>query len=278
MKRYLSAFASLLLLAACNNNSNPSTEKSGRSIVLNDTISTPSGLKYIFLKEGQGVPIDTGSKVKAFTNLYINDSDSIFWTTAEAEDSSFVFIHGKTSLIQGFSELNSYLVEGDEVIAILPDSLAYGKSGRGDVPPGATLIYKPYVVRSVSEPKQMLTDTLKALSSQDLQTAMEFYEEIRNTELGKNYHKEIEDLMPLLGEMQKDSMFELSFQWANYLQQSAQKLEDKEYLVYFKVNALKAKSSYQEALDEVNSLLALGADSAYWSNAKAELEAILAGQ
>ncbi len=64
------------------------------------------------------------------------------------------FIHGKTRLIKGFSELNNYLSEGDEVVAILPDSLAYGKAGRNGMPGGATLIYKPYIVRSVSEPEE----------------------------------------------------------------------------------------------------------------------------
>jgi len=150
MKNIIFITLIILIVVSCVNNN--STEDQ-RNIALNDTITTPSGLKYIFLKKGTGRKIEVGSEVKAYTDLYLNDADTIFWTTAADKDSVFQFIHGKTRLIKGFTELNNYLSEGDEVIAILPDSLAYGKEGRAGMPGGATLIYNPYIVRSVSEPK-----------------------------------------------------------------------------------------------------------------------------
>ncbi|MBR9846702.1 MAG: hypothetical protein GYB35_11650, partial [Algicola sp.] len=75
---------SILLLAlvvlSCGNDKK---NNHNRNIVLNDTITTSSGLKYIFLKEGFGQKIEDGSKVKAFTELYINDNPEVFWSTAE---------------------------------------------------------------------------------------------------------------------------------------------------------------------------------------------------
>ncbi|MDB4304109.1 FKBP-type peptidyl-prolyl cis-trans isomerase [Desulfosarcina sp.] len=151
MKNIISLSIIIIIALSCVNQPN---NKDQENFSLNDTITTTSGLKYIFLKKGKGPKIELGSEVKAYTDLYINDADTIFWTTATEKDSVFQFTHGKTRLIKGFSELNNYLSEGDEVIAILPDSLAYGKAGRNGMPGGATLIYKPYIVKSVSEPKE----------------------------------------------------------------------------------------------------------------------------
>ena len=95
----------------------------------------------MFLKVGKGRKIEIGSKVKAYYDLYINDADTIDESTSTEKDSIFEFVHGKTPLIKGFSELNNYLIEGDEVIAIIPDSLAYGEESN------ETLIYKPYIVK-----------------------------------------------------------------------------------------------------------------------------------
>ena len=65
---------------SCSNNKN---HGNNRNIILNDTITTSSGLKYIFLKEGKGRKIEIGSKVKAYMDLYINDADTIFWTNQQ---------------------------------------------------------------------------------------------------------------------------------------------------------------------------------------------------
>jgi len=44
------------------------------------------------------------------------------------------------------------LREGDEIIAILPDSLAYGAKGAGDIiPPYSTLVYDQFKVVSVEK-------------------------------------------------------------------------------------------------------------------------------
>ena len=123
MKKTIALIITLGVLTACN------YEKKGeRNITLGDTITTASGLKYAFLKEGAGRKIEIGSKVKIYTNLYLNDADTTIWTTATAKDSTFNFIHGKSSLIKGFTEVHNYLVEGDEIIAILPEAILQVRS------------------------------------------------------------------------------------------------------------------------------------------------------
>ena len=101
MKKLLTLFILSALILSCE-----TEKKSDRNIVLGDTITTTSGLKYIFLKEGFGRKIEEGSKVKIYTDLYLNDADTTIWRTAGDKDSIFPFIHRKTNLIKGFTEIH----------------------------------------------------------------------------------------------------------------------------------------------------------------------------
>ncbi|MBR8537995.1 FKBP-type peptidyl-prolyl cis-trans isomerase [Carboxylicivirga sediminis] len=121
----------------------------------NDTIQTASGLKYLYLKKGDGPKIVSGARVGTYLSLMVNDS--VVWNTNELPDSLFTFIADSTRLIKGFTEVSMLLREGDEIIAILPDSLAYGAKGAGDIiPPNATLVYDQFKVMSVVLPDSTL--------------------------------------------------------------------------------------------------------------------------
>jgi FKBP-type peptidyl-prolyl cis-trans isomerase len=77
----------------------------------------------------------------------------VVWNTNELPDSLFTFVVDSTRLIKGFTEVCRLLREGDEIVAILPDSLAYGAKGAGDViPPHATPVYDVFKVVSVEAP------------------------------------------------------------------------------------------------------------------------------
>lgn len=118
---------------------------------LGDTIQTASGLKYLYLKKGDGPKIVSGAKVGTLLNLKVGDS--VVWNSFEEPDSLFSFTADSTRLIRGFTEVVSYLRQGDEIIAVLPDSLAYGAKGAGDViPPHATLVYDQFKVLKVELP------------------------------------------------------------------------------------------------------------------------------
>ena len=97
MKKVFILYIAIALFYSCKQEE----KEEFRNIILGDTICTPSGLKYIFLKEGNGRPIHLRSKVEAYMDLYINESDSIYWSTSTEEDSIFRFIHGVTFMIRG---------------------------------------------------------------------------------------------------------------------------------------------------------------------------------
>jgi len=241
---------------SCSNNKKDSNS---RNIKLNDTITTPSGLKYLFLKEGKGRKIEIGSKVKAYYDLYINDSDTIAETTSTEKDSIFEFIHGISPLIKGFTELNNYLVEGDEVIAILPDSLAYGEESN------ETLIYNPYIVKYVPEPKEMLTDTLyNIVSTENAKSAINYYEKVLNSNLKNNYHTDIDQMINLMKKLGKDSLHSESEYLADYF---SKKTEDgflSEYFISFKLSALEGQGEYENAIALIEPLAKEGNYKELW--------------
>ena len=132
--------AIVLTLSSCYFTNNVSNE-----VALGDTIQTASGLKYLYIKRGDGLKIERGCKVGTYLSLKVKDS--VVWNTNELPDSLFSFIADSTKLIKGFTEVSLLLREGDEIVAILPDSLAYGAKGAEDViPPHATLVYDVFKV------------------------------------------------------------------------------------------------------------------------------------
>jgi hypothetical protein len=274
MKNTVFLFITALILTSCGNNKK---NNNNRNIVLNDTITTSSGLKYMFLKEGSGQKIEEGSKVKAFTDLYLNDNPDIFWTTSGEKDSTFTFIHGNTALIKGFSELNSYLVEGDKVIAILPDSLAYGREEKKGVPSGSTLIYKPYEVRYVSKPKELLADTLYNLASNlSSKAAKDFYETVLNSDLKNKYHTDVEDFAELVVNLSKDSLFAESEDLASYFLKKTEDKDIQQSFSFYKLVALESQGKFEEALRVVEPLAQQVTNQEWWYNKMLELQAKVA--
>jgi len=261
---------------SCSNNKN---ESHNRNIKLNDTITTSSGLKYIFLKEGTGRKIELGSKVKAYYDLYINDIDTINESTSANKDSVFEFIHGSNSVIEGFSELNNYLVEGDEVIAIIPDSLAYGEEGSGGAPAYATLIYKPYIIKYVPEPKVLMSDTLYSIvSTNNTKEAINFYEKVMNSDLKENYHTDDYLMFILLDKMNQDSLYSEMEYLADYFSKTTDDPSLNEYFIYFKLLALEGQGRLKEAITLIEPLIETGYYKDLWQENLKRLEEKLDNQ
>ena len=103
-----------------------------------DTITTKSGLKYVYIKKGKGRKVEPGSEVTAMLSLKVNDS--VIWTSYSEKDSSFTYIADRGGVIEGYNEMAMLMREGDDVVAFLPGAIAYGEKGSGDeIPPNATL-------------------------------------------------------------------------------------------------------------------------------------------
>ena len=256
MKNIITLLLIVFTGLSCSNNKKDSHT---RNIILNDTITTSSGLKYIFIKEGNGRKIEIGSKVKAYYDLYINDSDTIAETTATEKDSIFEFIHGISPLIKGFSELNNYLVEGDEVIAIIPDSLAYGEEGN------KTLIYNPYIIKYVPEPKEMLNDTLYTITTtRNAEKAIKLYEKVLNSDLKDRYHTDLDQMFVLMKKLSKDSLHYESEYLADYFSKKTEDDFMSEYFLSFKLAALEGQGKYEEAIALIEPLIEKGNYKELW--------------
>ncbi|MCU4155675.1 FKBP-type peptidyl-prolyl cis-trans isomerase [Carboxylicivirga sp. A043] len=157
MKSFLAFAIAAFILASCQLKSSQSDVKKEDNV-----IQTASGLQYYYIKKGDGPKVVPGSRVGTYLSLKVKDS--VVWNTNELPDSLFTFVADSTRLIKGFTEVSLLLREGDEIVAILPDSLAYGAKGAGDViPPHATLIYDVFKVVKVEAPYKKTDKASEAL-------------------------------------------------------------------------------------------------------------------
>jgi hypothetical protein len=183
---------------------------------------TESGLQYKFWKNGDGQKVEVGSYVKAKLSLMVEDS--VVWTTYDSPDSVFAFVAGKSSVIKGFEEMALLMREGDDVYVSIPDSLAYGSTGAGNViPPNATIVYDKFELVSVSEPKKMLNDTLQiTLMTEGVEPTIAVFESIAQSDQRDQYHMDLALIQPFFGQLLQSRQLEacqalaMSFQKTNW--------------------------------------------------------------
>ena len=105
-------------------------------------VTTPTGLRYIELREGSGPNPRTGQSV---TVHYVGTLHS----TGEKFDSSidrgtpFTFTIGRGQVIKGWDEGVMSMKVGGKRQLIIPPDLAYGSKGAGNtIPPNSTLVFE----------------------------------------------------------------------------------------------------------------------------------------
>ncbi len=103
-------------------------------------VTTPSGLKYVEIKEGTGDTPKTGQKV---TVHYIGTlEDGTKFDSSRDRNSPFDFQLGVGQVIKGWDEGLSTMKVGGRRKLIIPPELGYGARGAGGViPPNATLLF-----------------------------------------------------------------------------------------------------------------------------------------
>jgi FKBP-type peptidyl-prolyl cis-trans isomerase len=104
-----------------------------------DTITTPSGLKYIIVKQGSGTQAAIGKKVKVDYTGYLT-SGKMFDSSIELGQ-PFSFTLGNGEVIKGWDEGVALMKVGEQVRLIVPSSLAYGDTDYGPIPGKSTLIF-----------------------------------------------------------------------------------------------------------------------------------------
>lgn len=113
-----------------------------------DTITTASGLRYLFTQRGSGAVPRRGDVLVLHGIGRLTDGTE-FWNSRTDEE-PFAYRMGYDPVIRGFGEGMTRLRQGDRVIMIMPPEIAYGARGTQGVPPNATLVFD-YEILSVHE-------------------------------------------------------------------------------------------------------------------------------
>jgi peptidylprolyl isomerase len=154
----IAAFSLLLLFSSVFNNSNSEAiaseisptliaqntpinqEAQKMDLDLTKAITTPSGLKYIDIEEGNGASPTQGQMVTVhYTGTLENGKK---FDSSRDRNQPFTFKIGVGQVIKGWDEGVSTMKVGGKRTLIIPPDLGYGSRGAGNViPPDATLIF-----------------------------------------------------------------------------------------------------------------------------------------
>lgn len=108
------------------------------------TIKTATGLRYVYLKEGNGEESSFGKRVElSYSGKFINGEE--FNSTEKLENGVQEFYVGQEmQVIKGIEEVLLFLKEGDEVMLLMPSWTAFGTEGSvtGIVPPQTPVCYQ----------------------------------------------------------------------------------------------------------------------------------------
>jgi peptidylprolyl isomerase len=114
------------------------------SAAAQQTVSTPSGLKYIDTKVGTGPAPKTGQTcVMHYTGwLYEGGKKGAKFDSSVDRGQPFEFPIGTGRVIKGWDEGVASMKVGGKRTLIIPPELGYGARGAGGViPPNATLLF-----------------------------------------------------------------------------------------------------------------------------------------
>lgn len=104
----------------------------------NDTVTTPSGLRYVIVKQGRGKkPLPGNVVIAHYTGTFLDGK--VFDSSREREP--FAFTLGRGQVIKGWDEAFALLRVGDRATLIIPPTIAYGDKQRGSIPANSTLVF-----------------------------------------------------------------------------------------------------------------------------------------
>lgn len=105
-----------------------------------NAITTPSGLQYVVVEEGNGdTTPQKGVNVTAhYTGKLL---DGTKFDSSYDRGQPITFPVGAGRVIKGWDEAFLSMKKGEKRVLIIPSDLGYGPSGRGPIPPNATMIF-----------------------------------------------------------------------------------------------------------------------------------------
>lgn len=102
--------------------------------------STPSGLRYINEKEGDGAPVRNGQTVSVHYTGWLTNGTK--FDSSRDRGQPFAFPLGAGRVIKGWDEGVATMRIGSKRRLIISAQLAYGAQGAGaSIPPNSTLIF-----------------------------------------------------------------------------------------------------------------------------------------
>jgi peptidylprolyl isomerase len=111
-----------------------------------DTVSLPSGLKYIIISKGSGIKVVSGMNVSIHYTGYFEDG-KIFDSSVERGEPIQIPI-GKGKVIKGWDEGITKLNVGDKAKLFIPYNLAYGETARGTIPAKSNLVFDVEILKA----------------------------------------------------------------------------------------------------------------------------------
>jgi FKBP-type peptidyl-prolyl cis-trans isomerase len=100
--------------------------------------TTPSGLQYRVIEEGDGASPSKENKVTVHYTGKLIDGKVFDSSIERGQPASF----GVTQVIPGWTEALQMMKVGSKWELVIPADLAYGSRGQGSIPPGSVLIFE----------------------------------------------------------------------------------------------------------------------------------------
>jgi len=106
--------------------------------------TTPSGLKYAIISQGNGPAIELNKTVTIHYSGYLLNG-TIFDSSVE-RDEPIMFVVGQGQVMPGWDEGMQLLKKGDKARFIIPPQLGYGEMQLEKIPANSTLIFDTEVI------------------------------------------------------------------------------------------------------------------------------------
>ena len=126
------------LMARFGDNKREGEEFLAKNKASSDVITTESGLQYTILKEGKGPKPSMFDRVKVHYTGSLLDG-TVFDSSVERGEPAVFGVH---QVIQGWVEALQLMPVGSKWKLFIPQELAYGESGAGQIKPFSVLIFE----------------------------------------------------------------------------------------------------------------------------------------